>query len=202
MKIINRYRILIVFVNGVICCTGCASKEQPSWSDSMIGYNHSLSQGAKQETVISVIDFDEPVTAEDSSTTISHLELMTSIINNMAPNAKIIPKPLNESTAVALAEAIDNSVEEDVDIISLSLGISEDHPRLRQSISSAIEKGLLVICAAGNNYDDLLYPAMYESTISCLARDIQERDAYKNFQKITKKSFSAPGVHVSINGKR
>ena len=44
-----------------------------------------------------------------------------------------------------------------------------------------------------------LYPARYEKTISCLARSINGEDLYKDFAKITKMSFSAPGIHVPFS---
>ena len=77
---------------------------------------------------------------------------------------------LDDNTAESLAKGINELVSRGVDIINVSMGISSDNKELSTSIENATSKQIFVVCAAGNNFGDLLYPARYEKTISCLAR--------------------------------
>ena len=49
--------------------------------------------------------------------------------------------------------AINYAVEKKVDIISMSLGMSNDDPKLEKAIKNAINNNILVVCAAGNEGD-------------------------------------------------
>ncbi len=80
-------------------------------------------------------------------------------------------------------EAFAKAVELDVDIISLSWWAYMDFPVFRKVVQKALDKGIVVIAAAGNyGSDDLFYPAAYEEVISVWSFDKQfERSAFSNY---------------------
>lgn len=72
----------------------------------------------------------------------------------------------NGSTTT-VADAILYAADHGAQIISLSLGTSSDDPYLHQAITYAIEKGSIIVAAAGNNgCDCMLFPANYPEVIA------------------------------------
>ncbi|WP_195987795.1 S8 family peptidase [Clostridium sp. D53t1_180928_C8] len=71
-----------------------------------------------------------------------------------------------------VTNAIDYAINSKVDIISMSLGGKVDDDQLHKSIKNAVNKGILVVCAVGNDGDnnsesmEINYPAMYSEVIS------------------------------------
>jgi major intracellular serine protease len=82
-----------------------------------------------------------------------------------------------------IMNGINYAVEQKADIISMSLGGSEDVSELHQAIQNAIAKQILVVCAAGNegdgqdSSDELAYPACYNEVISVGAINLQRRSS-------------------------
>jgi subtilisin family serine protease len=90
----------------------------------------------------------------------------------------LIGKVLRNSgggTLDAVADALLWAVAERADIVSLSLGAAEGSPRLFEAIHTALAKGLVVICAAGNSgalfTNSVGYPGRYGSVITVAAHD-------------------------------
>ncbi len=73
------------------------------------------------------------------------------------------------------------AIEQNVDIISMSLGGPEDVPELHEAIQKAVEQHILVVCAAGNEGDgqditnELGYPGSYNEVISVGAINLNRR---------------------------
>lgn len=68
----------------------------------------------------------------------------------------IILKALNKNgqgTEEAVAKAINYAVSKKVNIISMSLGSTEETPLIYQAIKKAVSNNILVVCAAGNEGD-------------------------------------------------
>ncbi len=76
-----------------------------------------------------------------------------------------------------VVNAINYAVKLKVDIISMSLGMSQSNDKLERAIKEAINKDILVVCAAGNDGDgnsesfEYSYPAAYPDVISVGAVD-------------------------------
>lgn len=76
-----------------------------------------------------------------------------------------------------VVNAINYAVKLKVDIISMSLGMSQSNGKLERAIKEAINKDILVVCAAGNDGDgnsesfEYSYPAAYPDVISVGAVD-------------------------------
>jgi major intracellular serine protease len=82
-----------------------------------------------------------------------------------------------------IINGINYAVEQKVDIISMSLGGSEDVPELHQAIQNAVDNQILVVCAAGNegdgqdSSDEFSYPACYNEVISVGAINLHRRSS-------------------------
>jgi len=92
-----------------------------------------------------------------------------------------------------IIEGIKWAIEEEVDIISMSLGSAFPHPKLKRTIKEAIKKGIIVVCAAGNsgkkkNQNTIDYPAKYKETIAI--------GSYNNEGK--RSDFSSVGDEIDV----
>ena len=97
--------------------------------------------------------------------------------------------------------AINYAVEKKVDIISMSLGMPNDDPKLEKAIKNAINNNILVVCAAGNEGDgnandfEYSYPASYVDVISVGAVDKRGVPAsFSNSNLVV--DLVAPGVDI------
>ncbi|MGM7634604.1 S8 family peptidase [Bacillus sp. Hm123] len=87
------------------------------------------------------------------------------------PNAKILPVDVFNGKANAndytIAEGILYAVSKKVDVINLSLGGFGSSPLVEDAIQQAIDAGIVVVAAAGNESTDVYaYPAAYPGVIS------------------------------------
>ncbi len=98
-------------------------------------------------------------------------------------------------------EGIDWAVQNNMDVVSMSLGTSTYSQALNDSTANAYKAGILLVAAAGNNgdgnlfTDDVLYPAKFDSVIAVSAID------YNNIAPIwsadgAKIELAAPGVDI------
>ncbi len=121
-------------------------------------------------------------------------------ICGVAPQAKIIPFKLNsqDQTSFAstdLALAIMTAAGSDAAIISMSLTLDEYAPWVEHALEYAKLKGKLVVVAAGNQGQQVSFPANLPEVIAVAAHDKQgNRIARSNFGNGLK--ISAPGVDL------
>ena len=95
----------------------------------------------------------------------------------------------------AFIDGIEWAIENNVDIINLSLGFSRDSDELREVISHAIDQGIIVIAASGNTRGmNALFPARYTDVISVGL--IDESNELNLMSAIGKIDFVAPGVDI------
>lgn len=101
-----------------------------------------------------------------------------------------------ESLALGIAYAI----KQKCDIINISLGTQKNYSIVEREISNAIESGIIIIAAAGNESRPTLdYPANYNGVISVMSRNFDNIDDRTNNISVEKKSFSAPNSIVFNN---
>ncbi|MBB6447863.1 S8 family peptidase [Bacillus benzoevorans] len=94
-------------------------------------------------------------------------------------------------------KGIEWSINNDVNIINLSFGISKDNFLLEAAINKAISKGIIVVASSGNTYGgEVEYPAAYPKVISVTATEKDNDNA--SFTSKGKIDFSAPGVDIPI----
>jgi major intracellular serine protease len=76
-----------------------------------------------------------------------------------------------------VVNAIYYAIEQNVDIISMSLGMPKSTEKLEKAVKEAVNKNILLVCAAGNDGDgnvndfEYSYPAAYPEVISVGAVD-------------------------------
>ncbi|MFI0411144.1 S8 family serine peptidase [Actinomadura sp. 3N508] len=116
----------------------------------------------------------------------------------------------SERAALAVARGIRYAADHGADVINLSLGKEGAIPDERAAIGHAIDKGVVVVAAAGNEGDDpdLLdddgyapysYPASYPGVIAVAATEpghARARFSNRNFSVL----LSAPGVDIPVAG--
>jgi membrane-anchored mycosin MYCP len=122
----------------------------------------------------------------------------------VAPDVKIMPlRVMNKRDEgiknQAIADAIQYAVDQDVDIINVSLETSQPFPAIRDAVANAYEKGIVIVAAAGNNGDKVAYPAKYAAAypnvISVGAID-ENGQMMKESGRVSNATIAAPGVGV------
>lgn len=99
-----------------------------------------------------------------------------------------------------LLKAIEKAIDIKPDIISMSIGTMRNYMKIKSIVAEAVKNNIIIIASAGNSGLDLMYPANYEGVISVMARDINNIDCFYNNKSEIKKSFSAPGEYVYVDG--
>ncbi|MBB3909292.1 S8 family peptidase [Anoxybacteroides rupiense] len=118
-------------------------------------------------------------------------------------SVKVLDKN-GQGTYAQLIQGIEWAINNDIDIISLSLGGTEYSEALYEAIKKAYEKGILIVAAAGNSGDGddtVLYPAKFQEVVSVGAIGLDLKRA--TFSSVGKIDIVAPGVNVlstTING--
>ncbi|WP_282154534.1 S8 family serine peptidase [Cytobacillus gottheilii] len=101
----------------------------------------------------------------------------------IAPNADIISIDVfNRAMTVTdytIAEGILEAIRQKADVINMSLGSYASSPLLKEAVKKAVDSGIVVVAAAGNDGADILnYPASYEGVISVGATNASNQLAY------------------------
>lgn len=119
----------------------------------------------------------------------------------VAPEAKIMPvKVLNRDGSgsnIDVANGILWALENNADIITMSLGSEQPSKQIEKAIQYASSKNVPIFCAAGNsgNHVDIQYPAKYKETISigAIDKDLKICDFSCTGQNL---DFVAPGQDI------
>ncbi len=142
----------------------------------------------------------------ESSHTAIHGTSVASIIagdnSGVAPAVDLMSiKVMSDSgtgDAFTLAKGIIEAVDNGAQIINMSLGSSSDNFIVREAIAYAVERGVLLIAAAGNDAQSgLLYPARYADVIAVAGVDPQGEHLYFS-NSGSEVDIAAPGIGVEI----
>jgi type VII secretion-associated serine protease mycosin len=106
-----------------------------------------------------------------------------SVFTGIAPKSSILPvrvlrdlkKDLDPTTPSRIAEAIEWAVDNDADVINLSL-TTDPTPVLERAIDDALDQGVVLVAAAGNEggsdgTEQTAYPAAYDGVIAVAGID-------------------------------
>jgi serine protease len=116
------------------------------------------------------------------------------------PNVKILPIDVFNggwgASDYVIAQGILYAIEKGAKVINMSLGGYFNSPILEDAVKKAIDAGITVVAAAGNESTDMYaIPASYEGVISVGATDSQNRLAnFSNYGPSV--DIVAPGVDV------
>jgi len=73
----------------------------------------------------------------------------------MAPKAKILAYKVSEDgegvSSELIVRAIEKAIEDGADIINISLGVNKTNAKIERAVNHALEKGIFVVTAAGND---------------------------------------------------
>ena len=69
----------------------------------------------------------------------------------------------------AILRAVEWSIKNKMNIINMSISVGSDYVSLHKALISAVENGITVVCAAGNDSGPVNYPAKYDETIAVSA---------------------------------
>lgn len=104
-------------------------------------------------------------------------------------------------TISSVVAGIEWAVDNDVQVISMSLGADSDSTTLRQACDAAYSNGIVLVAAAGNDGnppgkgDNVDYPARYDSVIAVSATDsADERPRWSSTGPAVE--LAAPGVDI------
>ncbi len=98
-----------------------------------------------------------------------------------------------------LIRGIEWAMQRGVRIISMSLGTEEDNAALREAIQAAYQAGVLLVSAAGNKGQRVLFPAAYPEVIAVAATDKRDQRAW--FSNMGPEvELSAPGTELLTTG--
>lgn len=137
-----------------------------------------------------------------------HGSNITSIIlDNTSDSVNIIGyKALNKkglATDSSVAMCIMTAVDDNVDIINLSLGAKGQSDLITEAVNYALENNVVVIVSAGNYCDDTAdyYPANIENVIAVGSIDYNgNRTFFSNYGEEV--DFVAPGYNVEVWGNK
>ncbi|MBS1722315.1 MAG: S8 family peptidase [Armatimonadetes bacterium] len=118
----------------------------------------------------------------------------------VAPEARIMSvKVLNDKAKGNygwIEQGLQYAIANGADIINMSLGSPSPPPdSLYQQIRAAAEKGIIVVCAAGNDAAAVNYPARYEEVVAVAAVD-QNGDIANFSSRDGNVDVTAPGVSI------
>lgn len=152
--------------------------------DSGIDGTHPDLQGAVRGGVAISVDSDGMICCHDDHSDVSgHGTACAGLIRKIAPEARlysirILDENL-ESYSEVLAEGIIWATENDVDIVNLSLGTSNEDLKatLREACEQACERNVLIV-AAGQRLGPRQYPAGFPNVFGVGGADIAGPYAY------------------------
>ncbi|WP_026582779.1 S8 family peptidase [Bacillus sp. J33] len=146
------------------------------------------------------------------SGTIAAQENETGVVG-VAPEANLlVVKVLNKNGSGQyewIINGLNYAIEQNVDVISMSLGGPADVPELHDAIKEAVKNNILVVCAAGNegdgdeSTDEFAYPGSYNEVISVGAINL-DRDSSEFTNSHNEIDVVAPGEDILstyLNGK-
>jgi subtilisin family serine protease len=124
-------------------------------------------------------------------------------IHGVAPKSNVRPyRALNEHAVGSgdhIIEAMHRAIDDQVDIINLSVTMGGKHPAIHDVILRAYKQGIPIIAAAGNGgefeHSDVAVPASYPETIAVGAIDADLKRTYFS-QEGGNLDFVAPGFDI------
>jgi len=116
-----------------------------------------------------------------------------------APKVNLYTLKLSSYDVYEMAAAINWSVKNYIDIVSISFYWLNDSDVLRKACDYAHENGLLLVACTGNNETFVCYPACYSSVIAVGAVD--ENDTRCEWSNPgSELDFVAPGANINSTG--
>lgn len=132
--------------------------------DTGVDYNHPDLFGlGKDGKVIGGYDFvdndNSPVDTNGHGTEVAGVIAADGQLKGVAPKSKILAYRVSENgesvSSDLIIKAIEQAVLDDADVINISLGVNVTNKKIDEAVNKAVEQGIVVVTAAGNNGPDL-----------------------------------------------
>ena len=176
--------------------------------DTGINYNHeelSAINGGAYKGGIDIINGDADPWDDNGHGThcagiIAAAHNHNNVVVGVAPQVSLYSvKVLNSAgsgSTTTIIKGIEWAINNDMQVISMSLGASTGTTSLEQACNNAYEHGILVVAASGNDYrSSISYPAKYESVMAVGATDsLDKKASFSNYG--TGLDIMAPGVNI------
>ena len=146
-------------------------------------------------------------TGDDASDDNGHgTQVADAVLTGTGDNVRILPVKVLDSTGrgtiASLYKGIEYAIEQDADIINISLSsATKDDSLIKEAIDDAKAKGITVVAAAGNYGANASYysPAKYDSVITVAAVDNSYKPAsYSNYGDCI--DYAAIGSGTAMSG--
>jgi subtilisin family serine protease len=129
-----------------------------------------------------------------------HGTFVAGLVCVAAPEVLILPVRVLDGDATGdsatVAQGIVVAVDRGADVVNLSLGSALPMEVVREAIRYANDRGVPVVVAAGNEADQLFYPARYAVALAVTATDLAGVAApFTNFG--SQADLAAPGVDLA-----
>lgn len=125
------------------------------------------------------------------------------IANNTPDNVKLLPYKVvenggNDGTVSAIIASINDAVDNDADVISLSISSAGSANAFENAVNNALSNGVCLCASAGNKSTDISsYPALTPGTITVTALNstCSGISSYSSFGSCV--DFAAPGTKIN-----
>lgn len=110
-------------------------------------------------------------------------------------------KVLNEKNSASIStvvKAIEWCIDNKMDVINMSFGIDRDSATLKKAIKKAYENNIILVASAGNNCEQVQYPAKYKEVIS--VGSVNKKLKKSNFSSKKNPDVYAPGEGAKTLG--
>jgi minor extracellular serine protease Vpr len=131
-----------------------------------------------------------PLDKEGHGTKVAGIIAADGNILGVAPKAKILAYKVSEDgegvSSELISGAIKKAIEDEADIINISLGVNRTNSKIDSAVNDALEKGIFVVTAAGNdgpelktigspgrNFESLTIGATYNNMTSSLIATLE-----------------------------
>jgi serine protease len=123
-------------------------------------------------------------------------------VTGAAPAAKVLPiraiKSVINFSQRRIPAAIDHAILQKVDVIAMALGGATRQGSTEDALRRAVEAGIVIVCAAGNCWPKVVFPAAYAANglctaVAALTQDLTPWDKSGRGPEVT---LSAPGENV------
>ena len=102
-----------------------------------------------------VEDDKMPVDTNGHGTEVTGIIAADGQLKGIAPNASIFAYKVSEDgesvSSDLIVKAVQQAIKDDVDIINISLGVNRTNSKIDQIVNKAVENGIVVVTAAGND---------------------------------------------------
>ncbi|MFQ5440734.1 MAG: S8 family serine peptidase [Nitrosopumilaceae archaeon] len=102
-----------------------------------------------------VQDGELPIDNNGHGTQVAGVIAADGVLKGVAPKAKILAYKVSEDgnavSSELIIKAIEKAIEDEVDIINISLGVNRTNSQIESAVTKALEKEIFVVTAAGND---------------------------------------------------